>query len=139
MTTAIFVNLPVADLAASRAFFTGVGYTINENFSNDSGICVVITESIYAMLLTPTFFQGFTPRPLSDATASTEVLLALGVDSREAVDSHLTAALAGGATETRDTQDEGFMYSRAYSDPDGHIWEILWMDPAAAETGPPAE
>jgi len=139
MPTAIFVNLPVADLGVSRTFYTGLGYTINENFSNDDGICVVITESIYVMLLVPAFFQSFTPRPISDATTSTEVLLAVSTDSRDDVDRHVAAAVAGGGTETRETQDMGFMYSRAYSDPDGHIWEILWMDPAAAESGPPAE
>ncbi|SDT04566.1 VOC family protein [Microterricola viridarii] len=137
MPSSIFVNLAVNDLQRSRDFYTALGYTINENFSDDNAICVVLSDAIYAMLLKPDFFKTFTTKELIDAQNSIQVLNALDEPSREAVDAHLGKALAAGGTETRDAQDMGFMYSRAYADPDGHVWEILWMDPAAAQDGPP--
>lgn len=97
----------------------------------------MLSDAIYAMLLKPDFFKTFTTKELIDAQNSIQVLNALDEPSREAVDAHLGKALAAGGTETRDAQDMGFMYSRAYADPDGHVWEILWMDPAAAQDGPP--
>lgn len=135
----IFVNLAVDELQRSRDFYGALGYTINENFSDENAICVVISDAIYAMLLKPDFFKQFTSKNLIDAKTSVQVLNALDETSRDDVDAHLGRALAAGGTETRDVQDLGFMYSRAYADPDGHIWEIMWMDQAAAEAGPPAE
>lgn len=137
MPTSIFVNLAVNDLQRSRDFYSALGYSINENFSDDNAICVVMSDAIYAMLLKPDFFKTFTTKELIDAQKSIQVLNALDEPSRDAVDAHLAKALAAGGTETRDVQDMGFMYSRAYADPDGHVWEILWMDQAAAQDGPP--
>lgn len=139
MPTMIFVNLAVDDLKRSRDFYSALGYGINENFSDENAICVVISDAIYAMLLKPDFFKQFTSKNLIDAQTSVQVLNALDESSRAEVDAHVDRAIAAGGTETRDVQDMGFMYSRAYADPDGHIWEIMWMDPAAAAGGPPTE
>lgn len=134
----IFVNLPVADLDASRTFWTSLGYPINETFSDENALSVVLGDTIAAMLLRTDYFQTFTPLPVGDARASTQTLLALSCESREAVDSLVDSALAAGATEPRDPQDLGFMYQRSFSDLDGHTWELAWMDPAAA-AGEPAD
>jgi len=137
MTTKIFVNLPVADLPRSKRFFEALGYGFNPKFSNDDAACMVISDDIYAMLLTHPFFAGFTPRPVADATKATEVLIALSQPNREAVNGMVDKAVAAGGTEPRPAQDMGFMFSRAFADPDGHIWEIVWMDEKSAEEGPP--
>jgi predicted lactoylglutathione lyase len=129
----IFVNLPVKDLSRSRAFYEGLGYSVNPQFSDENAACIVISDTIYAMLLTEPFFKTFTKKEIADATRSTEVLLALSADSRDEVNSLVDKAVAGGGREARDVQDEGFMYSRAFEDPDGHIWEVMWMDMAAFE------
>lgn len=132
MSQMIFINLPVADVAASRAFFTALGYSINEQFSDDHTACVVISEQIYSMIMTHERFAEFTPKSITDARTSTEVLNALSADSREAVDAIVERALASGATELREPTDEGNMYGRAFSDLDGHVWEHMWMDLSAA-------
>jgi len=139
MPSMIFVNLAVDDLKRSREFYSALGYGINDNFSDENAICVVISDAIYAMLLKPDFFKTFTTKELIDAQSSVQVLNALDEPSRAEVDAHVDKAIAAGGTETRDAQDMGFMYSRAYADPDGHIWEIMWMDEQAAQEGPPAE
>lgn len=131
MPTKIFVNLPVKDLQKSMGFFSKLGYSFNPQFTDEKAACMVISEDIYAMLLVEPFFQSFTPKPLSDAHKSTEVLIALSADSRAAVDDMLAKVLAAGGTEAREPQDMGFMYNRSFNDPDGHIWEIFWMDPNA--------
>ncbi|NKQ58830.1 VOC family protein [Amycolatopsis sp. K13G38] len=133
MSTKIFVNLPVKDLQKSIEFFTQVGYTFNKQFTDENATSMVISEDIYAMLLTEQYFRTFTDREIVDATKSAEVLIALSADSREAVDELVNKALAAGGTETREPQDHGFMYGRSYADLDGHVWEIMWMDPAAVE------
>lgn len=124
----IFVNLPVKNVAASRAFFEAIGATINEQFSNEQAACVVFTDKIYAMILAHDFFSTFTPLPIADATSATEVLTCLMVESRIRVDDIVDKALAAGGTEPRAKQDLGFMYSRAFADLDGHMWEIGHMD-----------
>ena len=131
MATSIFVNLPVADLDASKAFFEAIGFSINQQFTDATASCVVIDATIYVMLLTHEKFSQFTPKPIADAKAMSEVLLALSRDSREAVLDLFDKAIAAGATEARPGQELGFMMSRAFADLDGHIWEIVWMDPAA--------
>lgn len=131
MNRLIFVNLPVADLNRSRSFYSALGYSFNEHFSNEEGACLVISETIHAMLLTPKKFGEFTPKAISDAKTSTEVLIALSCDSRAEVDELSDKALAAGGTAVREPKDHGFMYERAWQDPDGHIWEMFWMDPAA--------
>lgn len=133
MTTKIFVNLPVEDLEKSKAFFAKLGYRFNPQFTDETAACMVITDDIYAMLLTKAKFKEFTKKAIADATQTTEVLTCLSVDSKAKVDEMLDAALEAGATEARDPMDYGFMYGRSFNDLDGHIWEIIWMDPRAAE------
>jgi len=128
MATNIFVNLPVVDLPRSVDFFTKLGYEFNEQFTDETAASMVVSDCIYVMLLTHDKFNQFTSKPISDAKEKTEVLVALSVDSREAVDELVSTALNNGAVEARVAEDHGFMYGRAFHDPDGHIWEILWMD-----------
>jgi uncharacterized protein len=130
MPTKIFVNLPVKDLARAKTFFGTLGFRFNPQFTDDTAACMVISDDIYAMLLTHAKFKEFTRKEIVDATKATEVLTCLSRDSRTAVDELVQAALAAGATETRDPMDYGFMYGRSFDDLDGHIWEIVWMDPA---------
>ena len=129
----IYVNLPVADLPRSRAFFESLGLHVEPKFSNDQGACLVIQEgSIHAMLLTQDFFRTFTSKPIADATRSTEVLVCLSCESRGEVDALVKKALAAGGTAPRAPQDHGFMYAHGFEDLDGHIWELVAMDPDAA-------
>jgi predicted lactoylglutathione lyase len=139
MAKLIFVNLPVADLARSVAFYEAIGATRNPQFSDDTAACMVVSETISVMLLTHDKFAQFTPRPVADARAATEVLLCVSCESREAVDSMAEAALANGGAEPRGPQDHGFMYGRSIEDPDGHIWEPMWMDLAALGDRPAGE
>ena len=125
----IFVNLPVKDLKASRSFFSALGFTFNEQFSDETAACMVIDETIFFMLLTKPKFAEFTALPIADAKLGTQALYGLSRDSRAAVDEIAEAALAAGGSEPRAAQDHGFMYSRAIADLDGHIWEFIWMDP----------
>lgn len=128
----IFVNLPVADVSASRKFFTDAGYTFNDQFCDDQASCMVLGNSHYAMLLNREYFGVFTDKPVSDARATTEVLVCLSAGTREEVDTLVDRAIAAGGTECR-SEDQGFMYGRSYADLDGHIWEILWMDQSAVQ------
>ncbi|MBZ0271355.1 VOC family protein [bacterium] len=130
MATKIFVNLPVKDLARSVEFFTALGYAFNPQFTDENATCMIIAEDIYAMLLVEPFFKNFTPKPIADATATTEALVALSQDSREAVDEICNKAFAAGGRNYKAPQDHGFMYGWGFEDPDGHIWEHFWMDPA---------
>lgn len=129
----IFVNLPVDDLDASKRFFTELGYSINPQFSDETAASVVISDTIFAMLLTRQKYAEFTKKEIVDATKSSEVLLALSAESREKVDELVERAVAAGGSVTGETQDLGFMYGRAFDDLDGHTWEVVWMDPAAVE------
>jgi predicted lactoylglutathione lyase len=127
----IFVNLPVTDLDASKAFYESVGFGINPSFTDATSACMVWSETINVMLLTHAKWRVFTKRPIPPATSS-EVMLALSCDSREAVDAMNEAAAAnGGKADVNQVHDHGFMYNRSFADPDGHIWEAVWMDPAA--------
>lgn len=128
MATKIFVNLPVKDLQVSMEFFKKLGFGFNEQFTNENAACMVVSEDIFVMLLLEDFFQTFTKKEVADAKSVTEVLTALSVETREAVDELLAVALQAGAAEAREVQDLGFMYSRSFEDPDGHIWEIFFMD-----------
>ncbi|WP_329301885.1 VOC family protein [Streptomyces sp. NBC_00659] len=129
----IFVNLPVSDVAASRKFFTELGYTINPQFSTDDCACVVISDTIIAMLLGRQRYADFTKKEIADATKTSEVLLCLSAESREKVDELVDAAIVAGGSGTGEAQDQGFMYGRAFDDLDGHTWEVMWMDPAAVQ------
>ena len=139
MPQLIFINLPVADLSKSIAFYEAVGATKNPKFSDDTAACMVVSDVIHVMLLTHEKWRTFTDRQIPDAHTSAQVLLCLSRDSREAVDTVVAqAGGAGGGIDPNATQDYGFMYGRSYADPDGHIWEVMWMDPAAASAGPEA-
>ena len=136
MSRMIFVNLPVSDLAASRRFLEALGATNEPKFTDESAACMKISDTIFTMLLTHDKFRQFTPRPIADATNGSEVLLCLSADSRESVDTTVERAVsAGGTADPAPKQDYGVMYGRSVADPDGHIWEIMWMDLAAAEAG----
>ena len=136
MSRMIFVNLPVSDLQRSRGFVEALGAVNEPKFTDETAACMTFSESIHVMLLTHEKFRQFTPRPIADATAGSEVLLCLSADSRESVDTAVERAVAsGGTADPAPKQDYGVMYGRSVSDPDGHIWEIMWMDPAAAERG----
>ncbi len=136
MATKIFVNLPVEDLERSKAFYGGLGFAFAEQFTDEKAACVVISEDIYAMLQTKDHFASFTHKEIVDATSSAEALFALGVESRERVDELARAALASGGSVAGDGVDLGFLYRQGFQDPDGHHWEALHMDLAAAPARP---
>ena len=131
MNTQIYVNLPIRDMAQSKAFFSSLGYSFNPQFTNDQGACMVVSDSIYVMLLVEEFFQTFTKKPVADATQSTEVLVCLSCESRAHVDTLVAKALAAGGKAPMPAQDNGFMYGHGFEDLDGHQWELMYMDPAA--------
>jgi predicted lactoylglutathione lyase len=128
MATQIFVNLPISDLAASIAYYKALGFDHNPQFSDETGACIVISDTVYVMVLTHEKFALFSDLPIPDAKQQRQALYALSLDSREAVDAIAAAGLAAGGKETRERQDHGFMYSRAIADVDGHTWEYFWMD-----------
>jgi uncharacterized protein len=133
MPKMIFVNLPVRDLAAAIRFYHAIGCQKNDQFSDNSSASMVWSETITFQLATPDYFATYTPKAIADAHATTEVLLALSIDSRQEVDRLAdAAAAAGGKVDIRERQDSGFMYNRAIADPDGHILELMWMDMGAA-------
>ncbi|MDG9692137.1 glyoxalase [Streptomyces sp. Alain-F2R5] len=129
----IFVNLATNDLDASKKFFTGLGYEINAQFSDDSTASIPISETIVVMVHTPEKYRQFTKKDIVDSTKSSEVLIALSAESRAKVDELVDKAVAAGGSVSGETQDHGFMYGRAFDDIDGHTFEVVWMDPAAVE------
>lgn len=136
MPRMIFINLPVQDLKASMAFYQALGFSNNPHFTDDTAACMVWSEAIMVMLLTHAKWRDFTRRPIPPSTSS-EVMLALSCDSRAAVDAMTEAAAAhGGSADPNPVNDLGFMFGRSFTDPDGHLWEPMWMDPAAV---PPRE
>ena len=137
MSKLIFVNLPVADLAAAKRFYEAIGATNNPQFTDETAACMVFSDTIHVMLLTHDKFSQFTPKRIADAHATSEVLIAISADSREAVDDITDKALAAGGREPREKQDYGFMYGRSFEDLDGHIWEPMWMDVAAFAAAQP--
>jgi predicted lactoylglutathione lyase len=140
MSKLIFVNLPVTDLARSTAFYEAVGFTKNPKFSNEQASCMVWSDTIHFMLLRHDFWKTFTDKQIVDAPKAAQVLLCLTRDSRDEVDAMVAqAGAAGGVLDPTPVQDMGFMYGRSFEDPDGHIFEISWMDPQMAADGPPAE
>src|SRR6476660_1147879 len=133
MAKLIFVNLPVSDLARATAFYQAVGAEKNEQFFDGTASCMVFSETIHAMLLTHEKFRQFTPKKIADARTSSEVLICVSADSRDAVDDIVgRAKYAGGTADPGPKQDFSFMYGRSFEDPDGHIWEVMWMDVEAA-------
>ena len=133
MSTKIFVNLPVKQLDTSMAFYKALGFENNPQFTDETAACMVVSEHIYVMLLTHPKFEQFTPKSIADATKTSEVLNCLSRESRAAVDEIVKNAVAAGGSTFKDPQDHGFMYHHAFQDPDGHIWEVMWMDPSAVQ------
>ena len=131
--TMIFVNLPVADLDAAKAFYEAIGAANNPQFTDETAACMVLTDTIYAMLLTHEKFAQFTSRAIADAHRTAQMSLALSCDDRASVDEMTEAALAAGGSEAHPPEDLGFMYNRAFYDPDGHGWGPFHMDMAALE------
>ena len=128
--TLIFINLPVADLEAAKAFYSALGYTINLQFTDENASCVVVSDVIHVMLLTKPFFAGFTTRPLVDAHQATQVINCLSAQDRAAVDALVDKAVAAGGGEPMPPRDLGFMYQRSFQDLDGHLWEVVHMQGA---------
>jgi uncharacterized protein len=133
MITKIFVNLPVQDLKKSMAFFSSLGFTFNNHFTNEDGACLVISSEIYAMLLTKKYFKTFIKKEIADSSKTSEAIFSLAAESREEVNELVAKALAAGAKEYREADDHGWMYGRAFEDPDGHLWEVGYMDPSHVE------
>ena len=132
MSRKIFVNLPIKNMERSQAFFKSLGFSFNPQFTNEQGACMVVSDDIFVMLLVEPFFQTFTKKPIADATKTTEVLVCLSAESRAEVDSLVKKALAAGGTSPNPPQDHGFMYGHGFTDLDGHVWELAYMDPNAA-------
>lgn len=135
MPQMIFVNLPVKDLQKSMAFFKALGFSFNPQFTDDTAACMVISDTIFAMLLTHEKFAGFAPQPIADSSKVTEVLTCLSRESRADVDAMVNAAVAAGGKTYAKPQDHGFMYGHGFQDLDGHVWELIWMDPTAVQQG----
>ena len=135
MATQIYLNLPVKDLKRSVDFFTALGFSFNPDYTDENATCMIINDNAFVMLLVEGFFKTFTHKDVADAAGATEAIMAYSVDSKEAVDETIRKALAAGGTPSEEVQDYGFMYNHSFQDPDGHLWEVMWMDPA----GPPAE
>ena len=131
MPQMIFLNLPVKDLPRSMAFFQALGFSFNPQFTDDTAACMVISDTIFAMLLTHAKFESFSPKPIADTNESIEVLTCLSRESRTDVDAIVKAAVAAGGSTYNAPQDHGFMYGHGFRDLDGHVWEVMWMDPAA--------
>lgn len=133
MSTKIFVNLPVKDLNRSIDFFTRLGFTFNPQFTDETATCMVVSEDIFVMLLTHDKFKTFTPKEICDATKSTEVLVCLSLESREGVGEMVRKAVAVGGSTYNEPKDHGFMYAHGFQDLDGHIWELIYMEPSALD------
>lgn len=137
MSRLVFINLPVADVKASKEFFGKLGFTFNEKFEDDTTTCMVINDGAsYAMLMERPKFDEFIAKPFADPTSSTQTIVALSAEDRAGVDTLADAALAAGGAPAKPAQDFGFMYGRSFYDIDGHHWEVMWMDEAAVEAGP---
>lgn len=131
MATKIFVNLPVKDLKKSMGFFEGLGFSFNPQFTDDKAACLVIGENLYSMLITEPYFKTFTKKEICDSTKCTEVLIAIDVDSREKVDELVRKAVNSGGSVYDNPQDHGWMYYHSFADPDGHQWEVMFLDETA--------
>jgi uncharacterized protein len=128
MKTKIFVNIPVKELNKSVDFFTKLGFNFNPQFTDENATCMIVGEDIFVMLLVEKFFKSFTKKEICDTSKSTEVILALSVESREKVDQMIDEAVGAGGSEPREKQDHGWMYGRSFEDIDGHLWEVFFME-----------
>ncbi len=134
MPTQVFINLSTKDLEKAKNFYTGLGFSINPQFTDEKAACVVISETIFVMLLKEAFFKTFIQnKEITDTSKNTEVLVALSAESKEKVNEMADKAIDSGGSAFRDPEDHGFMYTRSFQDPDGHIWEIVWMNTAQQE------
>lgn len=137
----IFVNLAVRNLGATVEFFTRLGFTFDPRFTDERATCMIVSDEAFVMLLAEDRFRDFTKKALCDTTTHTEAILAISADSREEVDELAELALTAGGEPANEPMDHGFMYGRSFQDPDGHLWEVIWMDPSAlaqqAEPGNP--
>jgi len=129
----LFVNLAVEDLDRSVDFFTKLGFSFDQRFTDESATCMLVGEDAYVMLLVRPRFQDFTKKEIVDSTRQTEAIMALSADGREDVDDLADKALANGGSPANDPMEMDFMYGRSFHDPDGHLWEVFWMDMAAVE------
>ena len=143
MTTAssrkIFVNLAVKDLGKAVDFFTQLGFSFDPRFTDEQATCMIVSDEAFVMLLAEDRFKDFTKKEIADPTSQTEAILAVTAESREQVDDLAEKALAAGGQPANDPMDHGFMYGRSFQDIDGHLWEVIWMDPSALEQQPVAE
>jgi predicted lactoylglutathione lyase len=132
MSTEMFVNLPVTDLNRATSFYRALGYSVNPQFTDDTAACIVLDDGhLYLMLLTHDSWARFTSKPIVDSTTDSEVILAISAEDRAGVDALADTALAAGGSFSYEPQDLGFMYSRSFQDPDGHLWEVMFMDLSA--------
>ncbi len=129
----VFVNLPVKDLQRSKDFFGKLGFEFNPQFSDHNAACMILSEQGFVMLLDATYFKTFTKREIADSTKVSEGLIALSCESRAEVDELVKIAMENGGTAAMPTMDHGFMYGHSFYDPDGHHWEVIWMDPSAIQ------
>jgi predicted lactoylglutathione lyase len=136
MSRMIFPNLAVEDLERSKAFFSSLGFSFDPRFTDDNGAAMIVNEQAVVMLLRQDFFETFTSKELVDSTRQIETIIALSAESREDVDAFADRALEAGGSPAREPMEMGFMYGRSFNDPDGHLWEVFWMDPAALDQGP---
>ena len=136
MSRKIFVNIAIRNMERTQVFFRSLGFEFNPQFTNETGACMIVAEDISVMLLTEPFFQGFTKKPVADATRSTEVLICLSCQSRAEVDELVRKAVAAGGKTPVPPQDHGFMYGHGFEDLDGHQWELMYMDPKATPPHP---
>jgi predicted lactoylglutathione lyase len=132
MPKQLFLNLPVQDLKRSVDFFSALGFTFNPDFTDENATCMIVNENAYVMLLVEKFFATFTAKEVATTKGAAEAIIAYSVDSREEVDKAVRTALASGGSISQDPQDYGYMYNHSFQDPDGHLWEVFWMDPAGA-------
>ena len=135
MTTQMFLNLPVKDLKTSVDFFTALGFSFNPDYTDENATCMIVNENACVMLLVENYFKTFTAKEVASTRGAAEAIIAYSVDGREAVDEAVRTALANGGSPSEEAIDHGFMYNHSFQDPDGHLWEVFWMDPA----GPPAQ
>ena len=134
MSKMIFVNLPISDVDRSRAFFSELGYTFNEQFSDDKALCMVISDTIFAMLVKPEFLSTFLDKPIGDPKQAVTNIISLTFESKDEVIAHCEKAYSLGARKYKEASDMGFMYQQGFEDLDGNIWEGFWMDPAAVQS-----
>ena len=133
MSRMMFVNLPVKDLRKSVDFFTQLGFEFNPRFTDENATCMVVSEQAFVMLLVEDFFKTFTDKEIADPVTTTEAIFALSAETRQEVDELVDKAVAAGGRPAGAVQDEDFMYGRSFQDLDGHLWELIWMDPSAIE------